>query len=89
MKIQVLYINKNIQSLLDIELPEGASVEQAIKQSRLLEKHSDVSLDKNQVGIFGELVSLETVLHEGDRVEVYLPLTMDPMEARRLRAKHN
>lgn len=87
MKIQVLYINKNLQSLLDVELPEGASVQQAIKQSGLLEKNPDISLDKNQVGIFGELVSLEAVLHEGDRVEVYLPLTMDPMEARRLRAK--
>ncbi len=87
MKIQVLYINQNVQSLLDMELPEGASIQQAIKQSGLLEKHSEISLGKNEFGIFGELASLETVLQEGDRVEIYRPLTMDPMEARRLRVK--
>ena len=89
MKIQVIYVNQNTQFLVDTELPEGASVQQAIKQSGLLEKHPNISLDKNEVGIFGELVSLETVLHEGDRVELYRPLIMDPMEARRLRAKHD
>ncbi|MFK7794342.1 MAG: RnfH family protein [Gammaproteobacteria bacterium] len=87
MNIQVLYINQNIQSLVNTEVPEGVSVKQAIKKSGLLDKHPDISLDKNQVGVFGELASLETVLHEGDRVEIYRPLSMDPMEARRLRAK--
>jgi uncharacterized protein len=87
MKIQVIYINQNTDFLVDTELPEGGSVQQAIKQSGLLEKHPEISLNENEVGIFGQLVSMDAVLHEGDRVEVYRPLTMDPMEARRLRAK--
>ncbi len=87
MKIQVIYINQNTEFFVNIDMPEGASVQQVIKRSGLLEQQPEFSLDKNEVGIFGELVSLETVLHEGDRVEVYRPLTMDPMEARRLRSK--
>jgi putative ubiquitin-RnfH superfamily antitoxin RatB of RatAB toxin-antitoxin module len=87
MKIEVIYIVSDCEYFVNIEIPEGASVQQAIKQSGLLESHPDISFDKNEVGIFGELVSLGTILHEGDRVEVNRPLTMDPMEARRLRAK--
>ena len=87
MKIQVIYITQNSQFLADTELPKGASVHQAIKQSGLLEKHPDISLENNEVGIFGELVTGQTILNENDRVEVYRPLMMDPMQARRLRAK--
>jgi hypothetical protein len=36
-----------------------------------------------QVGIFSRPVSLDTVLREGDRVEVYRPLKADPRERRR------
>ncbi|MDW3095121.1 MAG: RnfH family protein [Gammaproteobacteria bacterium] len=89
MKIQVIYINQNSQFLSDMELSKGASVQHAIIQSGLLEEYPNISLDKHEVGIFGELVSLETVLQEGDRVEVYRPLAIDPMEARRLRAQHD
>jgi len=41
----------------------------------------------NQVGIFGKRVSLETRLADGDRVEIYRPLAMDPKESRRRRAR--
>jgi putative ubiquitin-RnfH superfamily antitoxin RatB of RatAB toxin-antitoxin module len=87
MNIEVVYIAHNCEFLVCIEVLEGATVEQAIKQSGLLEKHPDIAFDKNEVGIFGELVSLETILKKGDRVEVNRPLTMDPMQARRLKAK--
>jgi uncharacterized protein len=39
------------------------------------------------VGVFGELVQLDTCLQDGERVEVYRPLLADPKEARRRRAK--
>lgn len=69
-------------------MADGSTVLDALNQSGLLEKHTDISLEKNKVGIFGEIVSLETVLNENDRVEVYRPLKMEPMEARRLRELH-
>jgi uncharacterized protein len=39
------------------------------------------------VGVFGELVQLDTCLQDGERVEVYRPLLADPKEARRRRAR--
>ena len=87
MKIEVVYITQDCEFLASVEMTDGASVEQAIYQSGLLEQHLNISFDKNEVGIFGKLVSLSTLLKEGDRVEVNRPLTMDPMQARRLRAK--
>ena len=38
------------------------------------------------VGIWGRRCSLDQLVAEGDRVEIYRPLTIDPMEARRTRA---
>lgn len=38
-----------------------------------------------QVGIWGRKAGLDTVLREGDRVECYRALQVDPKEARRVR----
>jgi putative ubiquitin-RnfH superfamily antitoxin RatB of RatAB toxin-antitoxin module len=41
------------------------------------------------VGVWGRSKALTTILREGDRLEVYRPLTVDPKEARRQRyAQH-
>ena len=44
-----------------------------------------VEVNGLKVGIWGRLRSLDTVLHDHDRVELYRPLTIDPMAARRRR----
>ncbi len=43
-------------------------------------------VDLANVGIFGNKVSPEQVLRDGDRVEIYRPLLADPKEVRRQRA---
>lgn len=40
----------------------------------------------HQVGIFGKKKSVDTILRDGDRVELYRPLLADPKESRRRRA---
>ncbi len=69
----------------------GSQLQDAIVQSAIIEKYPelgfDLSLIKYQVGIFGELKSLDTLLNDGDRVEIYRKLKIDPKEARRARAK--
>lgn len=59
-------------------LEEGATVRDALRAS-------GYALDE-AAGIFGRRVPLDTVLADGDRVEVYRPLAMDPKQARRRRA---
>ncbi len=87
MLVEVTYISSHIEFVKKIEVLINSTVHDAIKQSGLLEQHSDISLEKNKVGIFGEIVSLDTLVKENDRVEVYRALKMDPMDARRLRAE--
>jgi hypothetical protein len=38
------------------------------------------------VGVFGQSCRLDDPVHDGDQIEIYRPLTIDPKEARRQRA---
>jgi len=70
-----------------LELAGGASALDAIRASGALERHGEVDISTQAVGIWGRTAALDTVLADGDRVEIYRPLTMNPKEARRLRAR--
>ena len=88
MKIQIAYINSETQYLKELNVSQNICVREVITQSGMLKKFPEISLGFNNVGVFGEIVELEHVLSEGDRVEIYCSLSMDPMEARRLKAKN-
>lgn len=66
-------------------LPNGASVQDALKQCGLWEEYPEVQ--QLNLGIFSKKVTLNTLLREGDRLEVYRPLISCPKEKRRQRAK--
>ena len=68
-----------------LELADGATVLHALRESRLLERHPQIDLASAKVGVWGRVVPLSHLLREGDRVEVYRPLIVDPKEARRQR----
>ena len=87
MQVEVVYANASSQFVVSIEVAENACVEDAIRDSGVLEKYPEISLANNRVGIFSELVCLHTRLKAHDRVEIYRPLKLDPMQARRMRAK--
>ena len=86
MKIEVAYALRHKQTLLDIEVDDNASVEDAIQKSNILKKYPEINLKKNKVGIFGKITSLDVKLREKDRVEMYRPLIADPKEVRKQRA---
>ena len=86
MKIEVAYALRHKQTLLNIEVDDNASVEDAIQQSNILKKYPEINLKKNKVGIFGKITSLDVKLREKDRVEIYRPLIADPKEVRKQRA---
>ncbi|MGZ5277055.1 MAG: RnfH family protein [Caldimonas sp.] len=69
-----------------IELPDGASALDAIRASGVLERDAEVDVSTQPIGIWGRPATLATLLEDGDRVEIYRPLAMNPKEARRLRA---
>ena len=73
---------------MTLALPAPATALDAIRASGLFERHPELGLGEPLIGIWGRACVPETVLADGDRVEVYRPLTMDPNEARRLRARN-
>lgn len=85
--VEVAYALPEKQYLRRVTLDEGATVEQAIIASGLLELRTDIDLSKNKTGIFSRPVKLHDVVHDGDRVEIYRPLIADPKELRRQRAE--
>lgn len=84
--IEVCYPLPEKQELVRLKLPLGASLLQALEASNLLQKHPEIDLKKNKFGVFAKLSKLDSVLRDGDRVEIYRPLIADPKEVRKQRA---
>lgn len=74
---------------VDLILPDGATVADAIAQSGIRDAWPDLEIRADRIGIFARKASLDMMLRDGDRVEIYRPLKIDPKEARRLRAKRS
>lgn len=70
-------------------LPRGSTVADAIERSGIRDARPDVEIRADCIGIFARKVSPGTLLRDGDRVEIYRPLAVDPKEARRKRARGN
>lgn len=69
------------------ELPDGATVADAIERSGIRGKRPEVVICADRVGVFARKAAFDTPLRDGDRVEIYRPLRIDPKEARRQRAR--
>jgi hypothetical protein len=81
MLVTVAYALPHVQTLEELDVPEETTVEQAIHMSHVLEKHPEIDLGSNKVGIFAKLVKLNQPLCEGDRVEIYRALPRKPRDA--------
>jgi len=86
MIIEVAYALKEKQTLLSLEMNEGATVKDAIDASGIINSYPQINLTTDKVGIFGKLAKMDTVLREKDRVEIYRPLIADPKQVRKERA---
>ena len=86
MTIEVAYARSDEQIVKVIQGRPDMTVEEAINQSGILEECPEIDFSVNKVGVFGKAAKLDSVLHAGDRVEIYRPLIADPKEARKKRA---
>jgi len=85
----VAYATTEQQYLWAVELPVGASIQDALTAARLLAQGVDVPWDSAPVGIFGELRARTDVPAAADRIEIYRDLPRDPREVRRERVKQS
>jgi putative ubiquitin-RnfH superfamily antitoxin RatB of RatAB toxin-antitoxin module len=71
--------------IVEVRLPRGATLRDAAVASGLLDpaELDDAGLS---LGVFGQVKRADAALRDGDRIEIYRPLTIDPKRARRLRA---
>ncbi|HRJ54386.1 MAG TPA: RnfH family protein [Candidatus Thiothrix moscowensis] len=78
MNVGIAYADKFKQTWLKLEVPEGSTIKEAIEHSGLLKQFPDIDLEHQAVGIFGKISKLDTKVADGDRVEIYRPITADP-----------
>lgn len=95
--VEVVHALPERQTRLTLSLPAGARVADALAGARrhaafaAFDPGPDAATGSDAasplVGIFGRLATPETPLCDGDRVEIYRPLRVDPKQARRRRAE--
>lgn len=91
-KCTVAFATPSRQWLWQVSLPDDATVADALAQARTQAADNAVAAEGNvpwdaDVGVFGELCDRSAVPRDGDRIELYRPLTSDPKESRRERAR--
>ncbi len=84
--VEVAYAKPDEQVIIPLQVSEGTTVNEAIELSQVLLRFPEIDLVKTKVGIFSQVCKLDAVLKQNDRVEIYRPLLLDPMQARRQRA---
>ena len=84
--VEVIYAIPKEQITFTVSVEQGATAQQAIEASGILAKYPEIELNKNKLGIYSRLIKLDTVLQDGERVEIYRPLIADPKEMRKRRA---
>ncbi|MFC0403225.1 RnfH family protein [Paraburkholderia rhizosphaerae] len=87
LSVDVCYALRDRQTLISLELPQGATLREAIDASGILQRYPEIDLTKQKVGVFGKLKPLDAVLADHDRVEIYRPLIVDPKLARQRRVE--
>ncbi|WP_440615499.1 RnfH family protein [Cysteiniphilum sp. 6C5] len=87
MKVEVVYANPQEQKLYQIECDENSFVQDLITQSGVLSDFPEIDLTTQSIGIYSEIVTLDHIVKPDDRIEIYRELTIDPKDARRIRAE--
>jgi putative ubiquitin-RnfH superfamily antitoxin RatB of RatAB toxin-antitoxin module len=87
MKVEVIRAWPHRHESVQVELPQGARVADAVGASGFSDVPQGDVPQETAYAIFGVAAAGDTLLREGDRVELLRPLQIDPKEARRRRAR--
>jgi putative ubiquitin-RnfH superfamily antitoxin RatB of RatAB toxin-antitoxin module len=89
MRVEIAYAEPQRAIVKTLRLAPGSRISDALQMAAHDPDFSGVDLANAAVGIFGRLARADHILQEGDRIEIYRPLTADPKTARRARAKES
>lgn len=85
--ISVAFATPEKQLEIPLKLEKSCTIAMAIKRSGILEQFLQIDFAQNKVGIYGKLAKLDALMQEGDRVEIYRSLILDPKAARLQRVR--
>lgn len=92
-KVEVVYALPEQQFLKEVTVPEGSTAAQVLEMSGLIAQFPDVDFTSQGMGVFSKMLDgrgnpppEDYVMREGDRLELYRPLLLDPKKARLQRA---
>ncbi len=86
--VQLVYATPQCVWRHDMRMPQGCSAGQAVDASPFASQFPEYPHHAPAIGIYGQTCTRDSILADGDRVEIYRPLSFDPMESRRRRAAH-
>ncbi|XRX42422.1 MAG: RnfH family protein [Buchnera aphidicola (Eriosoma harunire)] len=81
--ITIVYALPEEQLIKKIKIKKNSNAEAAIYKSKILEQININNIYKHPIGIYGQIITLDYILHDGDRIEFYRKLVVNPMEQRR------
>ena len=74
MKVSIAYADSQQNLWQPVEVESEATIEDVIKQSGIIEEYA-LDISQHKVGIFGKFAKLSQTVNEGDRIEIYNPIT--------------
>jgi putative ubiquitin-RnfH superfamily antitoxin RatB of RatAB toxin-antitoxin module len=86
-KIEVVFAERDSQRTVVLDLAEGSTIGDAIAAAARIGGFPPLDFERTRCGVFGKLAGPETMLNDGDRVEIYRPLIVGAKDARRRRAR--
>jgi putative ubiquitin-RnfH superfamily antitoxin RatB of RatAB toxin-antitoxin module len=82
-EIEVLYADLDKVWRFPMRLPRNSSVADALAVAKKDVNWPGIEINADLLAVYGQAATLQTKLHEFDRVEILRPLVVDPMDARR------
>jgi putative ubiquitin-RnfH superfamily antitoxin RatB of RatAB toxin-antitoxin module len=91
LKIEIAYANKTQQKIIELLVSDDALILQIIHHLNINQEFPEIDFNNLKIGVFGKLINdLDNYkLKDGDRIEIYRPLTKTPNQRRLERAKAN
>lgn len=86
LRVSVVYLRPGLSFRRELLLPAPATVGEALAASGVLRQVAELASAQLALGVYGDSRTADDFLRDGDRVEIYRPLTVEPKEARRVRA---
>ena len=83
LRIEVVLAQPERQCLRELFVEPGTTIGAAIALSGIAEEFPELDIGALSVGVWGKIAHKDFAVQDGDRIEIYRPLPVNPRDARR------